>query len=179
MAETPSWQGQPYKHTHKWTYHMFMFVFVFVFAGTLANLSYVSACKPAHEPSKPLLWASAWQISPSHHFPLLFCNIWVRKLGSFVSAETRKHQQQLHWYYINELLVLVCILFLSRISFLSQTTSSQPSPKGKAGLDKGICTDSRGMLSNCVCHWMGQGGGGLDSRRGKSHIGKFWSGHKP
>jgi hypothetical protein len=28
-------------------------------------------------------------------------------------------------------------------------------------------------LSNCVCRWMHQGGGGFTSRRGKSHIGDF------
>jgi hypothetical protein len=43
----------------------------------------------------------------------------------------------------------------------------------KEDLDKGIYTISSVMLSNRVHHWIGLGGGGLTSRRGKSHIGNF------
>ncbi len=96
-------QGGQRKHAHtcKQTYHMF------VFAHT-ANISYVPACKPAHEPSKPFLWASTRQISPLPCLPPLFCNIRVQKFGSIVCAKTRKCQQQLYWCFNNKLLILVC-----------------------------------------------------------------------
>jgi hypothetical protein len=68
---------------------------------------------------------------------------------------------------------LVCTIFLSLISFLSKTASSQPSQQGKEDPDEGVSTNFRAMLSNCVCQWMYRGGGGLTSRRGKSHIGNF------
>ncbi len=169
MVTMPLQQGQ-YRmpaHTCKQTYHMC------VFAHTLANISYVQACESACKPCKPLLWASAWQISLLPLLPPLFCNICVQKLGSIVHAKTRKHQQKLCWCYKNELLVIVLTWFLGRIGFLSRTASSQPSQQGKEGLDKGVSTDSKARLSNCVHCWMHQGERGLTSRRGKSHIGNF------
>ncbi len=134
---------------------------------------YLHASLQAYQPCKPLLWANAQQISPSPCLPPLFCNICVQKLGSIVCAKTRKRQQQLCWCYNNELLVLVCTQFLCRIGFLSKTTLSQPSQQGKEGLDKDISTNSRARLSNCVCHWMHQGGGRLILQKRKGHIGSF------
>ncbi len=126
--------------------------------GNLANL----CCGQAHKKKSP-------HPAPSP----LFCNIRVQKLGSIVCAKTRKCQQQLCWCYSNESWVLACTLFLDQICFLSQTALSQPSQHGTEGLDKGVSTNSRVMLSNCVRRWMHQGGGGLTLRRGKSHIDDF------
>jgi hypothetical protein len=68
----------------------------------------------------------------------------------------------------------LCVLaFLAGSTLKAKTASYQPSQQGKEGLDKGVSTNSRVMLSNCVCHWMHQGGGGVTLRKGKSHIGDF------
>ncbi len=140
---------------------------------TPSHMSYVRACKPACKPCKSLLWAIAQQISLLPHFPPLFCNIYAQNLGLIDCAKTTKRQQQLCWCYKNKLLVLVWTLFLGWIGFLSKTALSQPSQQGNTCLDKGVSTISRARLSNCVRHWMHQGGGGLALRKGTSHIGDF------
>ncbi len=64
-------------HTQEQTYKMFVFV------RTLANTSYVWACVPACKPCKPLLWASAWQTSPSPCLPPCFTKFGCRNWGQF------------------------------------------------------------------------------------------------
>jgi hypothetical protein len=59
------------------------------------------------------------------------------------------------------------------LDFQAKTALSKHYQEGKEGLVEGISANSRATLSNPIRCWMHHSGGGITSKRGKSHIGNF------